>query len=294
VSPLNNVYGIGRSLLAFSTLLTLISNTTDTLFMRSSELIKVNMSAVVNASLFNILDNHLIIAHVIAIVILLVVIGGFFPRYTGVFHWYVSFSFFASCSIIDGGDQANAVLTLLLVPITLLDGRKSHWYNSVIKQTTGATLNILSWTFLFIIRIQVSMIYLHAGVAKLQVPEWINGTATYYWLTHYYHGASEWLKPFVLFLTSNNLIVVILSWGVMLLEFLLFAALMLDPNSLRRKILLLVGIFFHLSIAVVHGLISFYVTMVAALILYLSNYERPYIIPNVNINRLKKKWTYYS
>ncbi len=50
------------------------------------------------------------------------------------------------------------------------------------------------------------------------------------------------------------------------------------PNSdWRRKIFLLCGILFHFGIGIIHGLVSFYCTMLVALILYLSNYYRPYV-----------------
>ncbi len=275
ISPINNVYGLSRSVLALGTFLTLISNSTETLFMSSTEITKVGISNLVDLSLFNILSNQIEVARLIALLILLLVIIGIYPRFTGLLHWYISFSFFSACSVIDGGDQANSVLSLLLVPLTLLDNRRWHWQKPY-ETKISLTYNSIAWSSVFLIRIQVCVIYLHAAVAKFKVEEWLNGTATFYWFTHHYHGAAGYIKPFIVSILSNNTLVVIISWSTILLELLLFSAIIVRPESLRRKSLLFAGLGFHFLIIVVHGLISFYFTMASALLLYLSNYKTPY------------------
>ncbi len=288
INPVNNVYGLSRSILALGTFLTLISNSTETLFMSSSEITKIGISNLVDISLFNLLSNQIEAARLISLIILFLVIIGIYPRFTGLLHWYVSFSFFSACSVIDGGDQANSVISLLLVPLTLLDNRKWHWQKSN-RDKTSSVFNSTAWSSIFLIRIQVCVIYLHAAVAKFKVEEWINGTATFYWFTHHYHGAAEYLKPFIVSILSNNFLVVIISWGVILLELLLFSAILLRPDSLRRKSLLLSGLCFHFLIILIHGLISFYFTMAAALLLYLSDYRSDYNFTNIKSLKLWKQ-----
>lgn len=286
INPINNVYGLARSLLALGTFLTLVSNSTENLFMSSTDITKVGISHLVDFSLFNILSNQIELARAISLVILLFVIIGIYPRFTGLLHWYVSFSFFAACSVIDGGDQANSVMSLLLVPLTFLDNRKWHWQVPD-RIKTSLVVNSISWSSIFLIRIQVCVIYLHAAVAKFKVEEWINGTASFYWFTHHYHGAAEYIKPLIVSIVSNNFLVVIITWGSILLELLLFSAILIRPDSLRRKSLLLAGLSFHFLIVLIHGLISFYFTMASALLLYLSNYQTGY-----NFSKLKplKLW----
>ncbi len=275
-NPVNNIVGLSRSFLALGTFLTLVSNGPDVLF-PATQLTMVSVSSLVDFSLFHALSSHIVAAQLISILILFLVIIGIYPRYTGILHWYVSFSFFTGCAVIDGGDQVNSVLSFFLVPLTLLDGRKWHWQQEAeTKGNSGILRNSISWAFVWLIQIQMSVIYLHAAVAKLKVFEWVNGTATYYWFTHHYHGASSLIKPFVVAVTSNPILVVLLTWGTVLLEFLLFSGIFLRPDSARRRLLLIAGIGFHFGIVLIHGLISFYFTMVAGLILYLSNHKEVY------------------
>jgi len=289
VNPVNNVYGLARTILATGTFLTLIANSTETLFMVSSELEGVGISKLVDYSLFNLLSNHLGIAKIFSVAVLFFVIIGIYPRFTGLLHWYISFSFFSACSVIDGGDQANSVLALLLVPVTLMDNRKWHWQQSN-DECVNISYNSTAWAFICLLRIQVSAIYLHAAVAKFKIDEWVNGTAIYYWFMHHYHGAADYLKPFVIIIVSNNFLVVLISWGTIVLELLLFSAILLGPKSLRRRLLLLLGLTFHFLIVVIHGLISFYFTMAAALLLYLSDYTTVY---NFSKPKLSFLWNRY-
>lgn len=268
---ITNSYGIARSILAGGTFLTLLLNPVYIIFPSSEVMSREGASWIVNISLFEVLDDHLVIAKLIALLILFLVIIGLYPRYTGILHWYVAFSFFSSCSVIDGGDHAASVFSFLLIPLTLLDKRKWHW--SKYKEQNRPIKNIVAWINIVVIRIQASILYLHAGLAKLNVEEWVNGTATYYWFTHHYHGAADWLKPVVISVLSTNLVVLI-TWGAIVFELTLFAAIFLRPDSSRRKLLLMLGVLFHFSIAIIHGLVSFFFTMTAIVVLYLHDHSK--------------------
>lgn len=54
----------------------------------------------------------------------------------------------------------------------------------------------------------------------------------------------------------------------MLIEFMLFSWLFIKRNKWNWKILFLIGVLFHFFIALIHGLVSFGLTMTAILILY--------------------------
>jgi antimicrobial peptide system SdpB family protein len=137
------------------------------------------------------------------------------------------------------------------------------------------------------IRLQIAVIYLHAAVAKSAVPEWMNGTALYYWFTDPTFGAPSWLEPAVRILVTHGTALTLLTWSVVALEFSLFAGLFAKDRYL--PILLVTGAFFHLGIALIHGLISFSIIMLGALILFL----RP---PNQEFHFLsvydKLRWIY--
>jgi antimicrobial peptide system SdpB family protein len=272
--PWSNVYGVARSLLAFGTLLTLLFNDADLLFRPDGGEVNGAMGrqGLFQGSLFFLVPpEYLEMARWFSIFILLLVVSGWRPRITGVLHWWIAYSFAAATLTVDGGDQVAAVLALWLIPVTLTDGRKWHWsppepVGTDPRLRTLVAAQIAMSTLLFA-RLQVAIIYFQAGIAKLGVPEWANGTALYYWFTHPVHGMSAAVQPLVMPLLTNPLTVTLLTWGVIVLEVALFAGLTMDRRW--RPFLLVLGLFFHLGIIIVHGLVSFFFSMAAALILLL-------------------------
>jgi antimicrobial peptide system SdpB family protein len=281
--PWTNVYGLARSLLAFGTLSTLSVHGVDALFRP----LGTEMSAVTSDvflmrwSLFALLGGEwLVVAKWIAIVILILTVLGWRPRITGLLHWWVSFSFSTSAVVVDGGDQVTAVLTLLLVPITLTDGRRWHWTRPRRGRSgeKGRLLNkiagLVGLSSLIVTRLQVAIIYFQAAVAKLGVTEWANGTAVYYWVTHPVFGVPDWLETVVLPALAQPAAVMLFTWGVITLEVTL--AMGLFMKEAYRPWLLKAGLAFHTAILFVHGLFSFFFPMAAALILYLRSYDQPF------------------
>jgi len=257
------IIGLARAILALGTLITLISNDISVLFPKNIAYpIGIN-----KYSIFNLLDDHLFLAKIFSISILIVVILGIYPRFTAFFHWYVSWSFLTVSDVIDGGDHVTAVISLLLIPILLFDSRQNHWNQNFRKVNDfGSTI---SSSFFFLIRIQVCVIYLHSMVGKLSVYEWVNGTATYYWLTHEYFGIHFFLRPFFEWFLGNPFFVSLITWGELVIEFLIAAAIVTCRENRLRYFFLVIGILFHFSIFIFHGLSSFFFAMLASLILYL-------------------------
>lgn len=286
-----NIIGLSRSLLAIGTFLTLAFNPTDILF--NVSFFDQNVSLLQKYSLFVVFSENLEIARIIAMIILSLVIAGIYPRWTGLLHWYVSYSFFVSSFVVDGGDQISSILTLLLIPITILDSRKNHWNSA--EYSVNNLKSTISLSFYWLIKIQVCVIYLHAFTGKIPIDEWINGTATYYWLTHAYFGVHPLLNSSVKMLLSNGFIVVFLTWGVLILEFLLAACILLGSKNNTKRVMLICGIVFHFSILIVHGLVSFFFAIVAGLILYLTdndkliNFSQIYIIAVRYVKRIYRR-----
>ncbi len=266
-SPWGSGLGLARTILALSTLGTLLLTTPQTLMApladgtippTCSDLTKVGLWCVVDAGQGE-------AARWLSIVVLLVVASGWRPRFTGVLHWYVVWSLMVNASILDGGDQVTTVLALLLVPITLTDPRRWHW-QALPPRTVGIG-RIVAYIGLILIQLQVAVIYFHASIAKLGVREWADGTAMYYWLRHPTFGASGWVRPITDLITGSPVGVALMTWSSIALEFCLAIALLLRPPL--RRWLLIAGITFHTLIAVTMGLISFSTAMAAALLLYL-------------------------
>ena len=280
--PWTNVYGLARSVLAMGTCLTLLVNDPVVLFPFRNKL-PASLFPLTEISIFHLLISHLHSAKWLAVIFLLAVVVGWRPRITGLLHWWVCYSFFSSSPVVDGGDHVASIITLLLVPICLTDPRKWHWESLPAAYPKSKYYDLAAiggWFCVSLIRLQVSIIYLHAAVAKFKVYEWVNGTAVYYWSLHPYHGAPSWLRPFLLPLMSNPMMVIIITWGTLIFELLLFTAIVIDKTSRKRLLLLSLGILFHFLIVLVHGLFSFFFTMAAALMLYLLPWDRGLEIPH--------------
>jgi antimicrobial peptide system SdpB family protein len=259
--------GIARSSLALGLLLTLLFNSNETLFSFGIEneiLPRFNKTDLIN--IYYIAKNYTI-AKYISIIVLVLVIMGIYPKYTCILHWWVTFSFFNTSFAIDGGDQINNILTLLLIPICLIDKRKSHWHKSNNLNPSFLKKSIAYFTFI-IIEVQISFLYFHASVGKFKVLEWINGTALYYWITNQTFGMNEMFYPLIMPLLKNPFILTYLTWSVLILELFLFSCIFIRDKRVR-KFAWYLGILFHLGIVFIHGLISFFFSMFGALTLYL-------------------------
>lgn len=290
--PWTNVYGIARSIIAISTALTLALNSSYTLFKPAagvSEYPQCNG----NISIFCLFPNDYIYLEIIrwlCIIILLIIASGWRPRITGILHWWISYSFHISALTVDGGDQVAAVITFLLIPLTFTDPRKWHW--QVINKDTlkldekTRYTRLLAFATSWVIRFQIAVLYLNSSVSKLQTSEWLNGTAVYYYIQHPMLGMPSILKDiFNPILTSP--LVVIPTWGTLILQFILFAAFFAPKKY--WKYILIIGIFMHEIFAVMLGLISFSLIMLAVLILYLRPIENSFEIQRVIFQRNKDK-----
>jgi len=106
----------------------------------------------------------------------------------------------------------------------------------------------------------VIVIYVQAAISKLGVPEWLDGTAMYYWLNNSSFGAPLALRGFLNPLLEHGWFVVALSWGSILVEMAIALA-MVAPEGTRLWGLRL-SVVLHLTIIVLMGLFSFGLTMV--------------------------------
>lgn len=287
-TPWTNVYGLGRSVLALGTLLTLAASSTDILFRPAvGQPDTPQCSGLARAGIFCLLDDNLEVARWIAIALLLVVASGWRPRVTGLVHWWVANSFAFSITIPDGGDHLTSLLAFLLLPLTLTDRRRWHWAPAEEAEAppspAGDAAKLFALSGIAVIRLQMAGVYFHAAVAKFGVAEWADGTALYYWLNDPVFGAPHWVRPILAPLLENGLAIAAITWGSMLIELALFLGLVLH----RRfwKYLLPLGILFHASIAFGMGLLSFSTAMTGALILYLRPFDQEFAFERLRSRR---------
>ena len=274
--PYSNVVGVSRSLLALGTLLTLLFNSSATLIQRNIEGTPFNpmLDPAEKINQFNFFlllgVEYFDLMRIAAILILMLVISGYYIKISCLLHWWISISFFFSSSVIDGGDQIAAVLSFFLIPLCLTDKRKNHWENI---EPYISSKNLFGIFSVFLIRLQVAFIYLHAAVGKFEVEEWMNGTALYYWLNHSFFGSSDHLLPWINTILRYDWIVTMSTYGVLAFELALFLA--LAASKRYRKTLLPWAIAFHFLIIIFHGIFSFFFSIVAGLIIYLYPTNEP-------------------
>ncbi len=266
-----NSIGLARAILALATLLTLVFNSALDLFLDG-----IADCDSFQISIFCVLKDYPALAKGLSIFILLLVVSGWQPKATCIPHWWITYSFANSVATIDGGDHISTILTALLIPVCLTDFRKWHWH--IIQQASPSLLfstrSIIAQTALFVIKIQISFIYLHSAVAKVSVKEWMDGTSLYYWFTHPVFGANNLVKPILSIIIYNDYLSTYLTWSVILFEFILFAGIFMSNRT--SKVFLVLGVLFHFSIFIIHGLFTFFLVMTAALILYfrpMSNFK---------------------
>ncbi|MEL6719714.1 MAG: sporulation-delaying protein SdpB family protein, partial [Bacteroidota bacterium] len=250
-----NTYGFARTILAIGTLITIGLNDINMLIAPLGEPMDKGIDVyLMNFSIFSIFSENLVLAKCLSIVLLLIVASGWRPRVTGLVHFWISFSVAGSFSVIDGGDQITQILTLLILPICLIDNRKWHWEYKAERNISPLRkhMTLIVITCLFLIRIQAAFVYYHAGIGKMFVEEWMNGTALYYWLNVPLFQISGFLSWLISPLLYNPFTVTIGTWGVMIFEVLLFLGIFMDKKWYPS--LLKAGILFHFLIIVFFGL----------------------------------------
>jgi len=258
--PYNNVIGLVRSILALGLLLTLLFTSTEYLYLEN---------AAVEHSQWNFFTllgvENAVYMKFAAIALLLVIISGYFPQVTCFLHWWIASSFMLFCSFIDGGDQIHNNITLILIPLCLTDPRINHWHTSKVKRES--VLNLFGVFTVWLIKLQVAVIYLHASVGKYSVTEWANGTALYYWQNHTMFGSQPFIVELLMPIFQNGILLPLMTYAALLFELILFAALFMSYE--RRKALLPLALGFHFAIIIFYGIFSFFFSIAAIAILYL-------------------------
>lgn len=207
---------------------------------------------------------------VLSILILFWVISGLLPQVSSFFHFWVSFSFLYGALIVEGGDQVAQILTLLLIPICVFDKRINLWRDKeFFTYKSHPFIKYLTASFFSVIQLQVAVIYLFAAAVKVNVEQWIDGSAMYYWL-HHTMGPPKSITTLFSFIINNHYLSPILTWSVVIFEFLLFGALFMNKKNKQK--LIMPALIFHFLIAICFGLWSFSLIMIGACLFLLNPY----------------------
>ena len=167
----NNVYGLARSSLALSLLITLIFTPTFVYFPKPYLKTLDKLNSFIPNYFFLWDYSNLNIGIIVACFILVLVIFGYFPQITGILHAWLAYSFFTGSLMVEGGDQIAQILTLLILPITLFDKRINHWSEKeYLNWRRPFAINYFSFSCVFMVKIQMSVLYFFAAIEKLDVP----------------------------------------------------------------------------------------------------------------------------
>lgn len=220
-SPWTNCYGVARSCIALGPLLTLLfTPLSDLLFGLKGS----NLDRCVGPVRFGLFcvggQNGDDVKQWVAILILGAVVSGWRPRVTCLPHAYVAVSFFLDQSNGDGGDQISSIVSLLLLPVCLNDPRRWQWTVSDsgpnVQRATDSLRAAASTTVavvgMWVIKLQISWIYLQSGVSKLGQGFWVDGTAMYYFVRHGTFGASRWARETLYWITSQPVLEAAVTW----------------------------------------------------------------------------------
>lgn len=256
-----------RCLIALATLLTLALNPGGTLFHSSDPATSAapECSGVPAIGLFCLAEDP-DTARWIGVALLCPVLLGLFPPATGILHWYVAVSVFWTITPMEGGDQLAAVITLFLIPVCFSDTRLVVWSGS--PRSGSRATHVVGNTALLLIAAQVVIVYANSAIAKFSSTPWVEGTALWYWMQHPAFGAPQWLYQPALDLLAQPAGAAVVTWGTIALELFVMATIFCCDRRIRRAGWV-AGVFFHLVIAVVIGLVTFGMVMVGALTLAL-------------------------
>lgn len=256
---------IARALIAFSTLLILLLNNDTTMFGIGNgvELFTNNFGKLNLFFLFGV--EKIWLSKVLAVLILLMSIIGYVPRFSIIPQLWVHWSFINGSISIEGGDQVAYLVILFLTPIFLLDKRLNMW-RDISKNYSKFEMELIRFC-LNLVKLQAMVIYFVASVGKYPVEQWLNGTSIYYWFIDPTFGLPDYLKTIVLPLLKNGWFIFVAGWSVLILELVLATGFIIKDKF--KKYLFTGGVLLHFSIFLVHGLPNFMLSMIALLTIYL-------------------------
>ena len=201
------------------------------------------------------------IAIFLSIIILFMVIWGTIPWITSLLHFYLAFFLNKSLAIPDGGDQLCVFLTLFFAIAYFGDMRTNHW------QTLTKLLAWIPYTSIsavFLIKAQMSIIYLNAAIHKMAKDDWREGSTLYYLLGGSFEP-SGFAYSIYSWMVYQPFITVALTWGSMVIELLL--GIVIFTNMRWRYIFFIIGLLFHVGIIFFLGITTFQIAMIAGLII---------------------------
>jgi hypothetical protein len=211
---------------------------------------------------------NVIIFCILGIAFSVTFILGVLPRFSALILFFLLMVFkFRNIFLMDGGDN---IITAILPLFLFINSESLIGAYNRLKEKWGINNNyyVLQTHKLFVfgIMLQICIVYIFAGLHKLQGEVWTNGTALYYILNSGDFSAYAINE----YITRLPIIVYFLTWFTIAFQ-LSFPFLVWLPKT--RKAVLILGIFLHLGIFVMMRIDNFSFIMLACYAVFFTNRE---------------------
>jgi len=200
----------------------------------------------------------------LCVAVLLLVISGFVPRWTGLVHLYIALSTASGLTLVDGGESAAVVALWWIAAICLFDHRRNGWSGASPKHF-AETASRPWWVGIphaaaMALKIQCSIIYLHSATAKFGTDAWVDGSAIYYVTRMEMFGVSGPLGSLALAITASPLGSFVITFGSIAIE--IAIAVLIWVRGKARIVAVALSSALHLAIIALIGIGSFGLIMI--------------------------------
>lgn len=233
-------------------------------------------------SLYKFSNNELYfnIIFFLGLLIAILYLVGFQTRITGILNFIFIWSLYERNPFtLDGGNNVLSICLFFLMFANVSEyfSVKSK-YNKIKK---NKHLNIIHNFAVYACIAQLCILYFFSGLFKAQGNMWINGTALYYIL----HVEEYTLPSIAHFIYNNPYLMVIGAYSAIISQ---IAFPFLIWNKYLKWPLLIGSIGFHISIALLMGLVQFGIAMIALDLLLIKDVEYKKIY-QVYLNLIKRR-----
>ena len=118
---------------------------------------------------------HVILADVVIVFGLILVISGFYPRWTGIVHLYITYALSTAVTLPGGGESVVLIVVGLLAVAGLSDNRRNCYLTHPGADHAPAPLQSIGQAAIILGRVQLCFLYAIAAFSKLGIAGWVHG-----------------------------------------------------------------------------------------------------------------------
>lgn len=202
---------------------------------------------------------NLIIADAVVILGLILVISGFYPRWTGLLHLYLTYAISTTHALSDGGKSALLVFVAALALVSLSDGRRQAYTTNLDAHCIAKPLSRISQAAILFGRLYLCVLYAAAAISQLGVGLSAHGAATQQSATDTFLGG--WFQiPGTPWSFAHDWPLALAIWMPVALE-LLIAVNIIGTANMRRAAFTF-AVILHAGTALSSGLLGFSLIMI--------------------------------